>query len=69
MSWNTIDTAPVDGSEILLWATVGSLLQPKNQRVIGRYERGWWALDKTLSHVTHWMPLEEPPASTQVEAA
>jgi hypothetical protein len=60
LSWRSIETAPLDGTEVLLIATVGSMLAPNPERIVGRWERGWWG-ESPLSHVTHWMPLPEPP--------
>lgn len=60
LAWRPIDSAPRDGTEVLLVATIGNMLAPEPRRVVGHFARGWWA-DEPLSHVTHWMPLPEQP--------
>jgi hypothetical protein len=59
MEWQPIDTAPKDGTEVLL--------------TDGKYKRtgywarrvGVWSIDAivALEPPTHWMPLPEPPES------
>lgn len=67
--WQPIETAPKDGTRVLIRATVGSMLVPEPKTVVGRYSRGWWleggSMD--LSYATHWMPLPTPPAMMQGE--
>lgn len=61
--WQTIETAPKDGSEILAISTAhkGPLI------LAWRHYNGCWGWrdwdwDLHLaSNVTHWMPLPEPP--------
>lgn len=59
--WRPIETAPEDGTHVLLWATRYSMLCPKSEMIVGRYCRGWWGSNVPLSHVMYWMPLPEPP--------
>ena len=62
--WRDIKTAPKDGTEILLIGTAHNMLYPKPTRLVGLYKKGWWWVvggQFTISHVTHWMPLPEPP--------
>ena len=58
MTWQPIETAPKDGTEILLW-------EPKGEGIcIGCYypTTGWNnGYDKLLHTPTHWMPLPEEP--------
>lgn len=61
MKWQPIEAAPKDGTRMLLWATRHNMLFPNQEMIVGYYSRGWWAADAVLSHVTHWMPLPEPP--------
>lgn len=62
-AWQLIETAPKDGTEVLLIATRHSMLMPHPERIVGAYRNGWWSGPSTLSHVTHWMPLPEAPAA------
>ena len=62
MSWSHIDTAPRDGSLILVF-------QPPNLYGCVRWRKGarntgaWWYVDgtKTKYLPTHWMKLPEKP--------
>lgn len=56
MTWQTMDTAPKDGTEILLWDI-------KNFAIVGYWHRvadHWTSGDYALVP-THWMPLPEGP--------
>jgi hypothetical protein len=63
MEWQPIETAPVDGTPVLL-AAAGTVFE-------GEYKpdaNGWWLAntDPTDYHdgqvwPTHWMPLPHPP--------
>ena len=61
MEWQQIETAPRDGSNLILWCdgvTVGSWsanVHPWN-------DGNWW-IDgmQVTGNPTHWMPLPEPP--------
>jgi hypothetical protein len=65
-NWQPIETAPKDGSDVMLWATVGQMMDANNRCVVGRYARGWWlsGANAVLSHATHWMPLPVAPGMT-----
>jgi hypothetical protein len=67
-AWQPIETAPRDGTEVILWATRHSMLMPHPERIIGAFRNGWWSGPSTLSHVTHWQPLPTPPADAAVES-
>lgn len=61
--WQPIKTAPKDGSHMLLMATQHQMLYQKPEMIVGYWASGWWSNGgHTLSHVTHWMPLPQPPA-------
>lgn len=73
-NWQPIDTAPRDGTRILIW-------RPSIGRIDGRAEEGWWETQKYHNRPrpywestgwhgigfkrnwppTHWMPLPEEP--------
>ena len=53
--WRTMDTAPLNGTRVLLWDGM-------HMRVgFGTY-RGWWTDPAGyLMEPTHWQPLPKPP--------
>ena len=60
--WQTIDTAPQDGTEVLLYCPQ----EPGDDEpvTLGLFERGeWCALQEHWPQLfpTHWMPKPEPP--------
>ncbi|HDR9834668.1 TPA: DUF551 domain-containing protein [Burkholderia multivorans] len=61
--WQPIETAPKDGTNVLLIATRHSMHIPHPEMIVGAYRRGWWSGPSTLSHVTHWMPLPDAPGA------
>jgi hypothetical protein len=67
-AWQPIDTAPKDGTEVLLIATRHSMLMPHPEMIVGAYRQGWWSGPSTLSHVTHWQPLPAPPTALSQKA-
>jgi hypothetical protein len=54
-TWQPIETAPKDGTRILLWC--GS----KAHTFVGQWSRGSWVGAKYHTP-THWIPLPAPPA-------
>ena len=63
MEWQPIETAPIDGTEVLVFG-------PKQDGVyLAAYKYGDWCVagpwddgwTELLSPPTHWMPLPEPP--------
>lgn len=74
--WQPIETAPRDGTVILLGCpAVGAMKDPGSRRV---YEGLWHGGQKTFTSVngfllltvaTHWMPLPSPPNSGGAELA
>jgi len=68
--WQPIETAPTDGSLILLWGRYWSDDQGEFKTpLIGQWAgnaRRWEAVMATWFGVrpTHWMPLPEPPEIT-----
>ena len=68
--WQPIETAPKDGTDILLW-----LGEPFNQTRLAGFCRHWgtWVEEEPNDFLneeifgigcnvpTHWMPLPEPP--------
>ncbi len=65
-TWQPIDTAPKDGTWVLL--TGGHAAEPTGPCVVGFWDRDDWAYahwDGSWYSIyeapTHWMPLPEPP--------
>lgn len=60
--WQLIETAPKDGSTMLLWSA-----KARYKPVVGKWVESWksWQSQPGAWTVnpTHWMPLPEPPAS------
>lgn len=66
--WRPIETAPKDGSDMLLWCS-----NSEPRIVQGRWAEfggeGWWGFSESLlsdivgqiEDATHWMPLPSPP--------
>jgi hypothetical protein len=55
MTWQPIETAPKDGTVIIVYA-------PGFFQTAAWTGGGWTnASDSWLEDVTHWMPLPEPP--------
>lgn len=69
MNWQPIETAPKDGSQVLLWLPLGSGGQVMIGKWITPYFNGdidrtsppRWDVDTEGGKFTHWMPLPEPP--------
>ena len=76
MNWQPIETAPKDGTVILLHHSRNALcgyassVRPLKAIAIG-YFRGWWVTGVPGGHsegggdnqFTHWMPLPTPPTA------
>ncbi len=61
--WQPIETAPKDGSEVLVWGT--------SHVYLAWFENGeWWISHRAHVHapVTHWMPLPAPPSDEPMTA-
>lgn len=68
MEWQPIETAPKDGTAILIWDTyVHDLSMPvvgswvENTDYGGEFEWEHWKSGGVLYNPTHWMPLPTPP--------
>ncbi len=63
--WRPIETAPTDGTQILVYAKG----LPLNIQQPGIFEAWWiernqyWATSNSKVHPTHWMPLPPLPSS------
>jgi hypothetical protein len=57
--WRPIDTAPMDGSDVLLY---GQRVDGFTcSRAIGHWNGQSWRNDDYVLHPTHWMPLAAAP--------
>lgn len=58
--WRTMDTAPKDGTRVLVAFDEGEI-------VIAHYDDGWWNEDEDTAwndyYARWWMPLPAPPAA------
>jgi hypothetical protein len=62
--WKTIESAPKDGTEILIRGTAYSMLVPDPITTVAKWDNGWWGNHHNApdyTNVTHWMPLPAPP--------
>jgi hypothetical protein len=66
MDWQPIETAPRDGTPILLWAHMD--WRDELIPVTGWYARGSgeWVCHADWFNPTHWMPLPVPPATLSI---
>ena len=57
MEWQSIDTAPRDGTTVLL-------ASPRGRMANGNWHQtyGVWSWPYVLIEPTHWMPLPDPPS-------
>lgn len=61
MNWQPIETAPKDGTEVLLFAgfDMGICFWREDETMTG-----WtWGLGKRFLNPSHWMPLPPPPVT------
>lgn len=62
MEWHPIETAPTDGTDVLIggdFSYVGGVVMAK---YITDYPRSTFSdMDGDLYYPTHWMPLPKPP--------
>ncbi|MGH6848470.1 MAG: DUF551 domain-containing protein [Methylocella sp.] len=62
--WRTIETAPMDGTSILVFSPVDYAVLEASPQIgvwIGRWVTAW---DHTvITAPTHWMPIPEPPSA------
>lgn len=70
MEWQLIETAPKDGTSILLFGedrvSYGGWMSAADQGAEPGEEylisAGWWSVELNENAPTHWMPLPDPPA-------
>lgn len=64
MDWRPIETAPKDGTAVLLnLPEMGDVVS--GAFCDGRWEDNGMAQCRFMGDPTHWMPLPEPPKDTQ----
>jgi hypothetical protein len=57
MKWRPIETAPPEvDTGVIGWDNYFKCIV-----IAYRSERGHWADDGVICHLTHWMPLPKPP--------
>ena len=64
--WQPIETAPKDGTEVLVWSEHGGVESAYWEA--GCYGHSGWTIYQIRTEIaepdfppTHWMPLPEPP--------
>lgn len=61
--WKPIETAPKDGTEVLLWGALKEGMHP--WKYIGSWfpsrDGGFWVAHALRIHPTNWAPLPPPP--------
>ena len=64
MKWELIESAPKDGTDMILYGMDGEIAT-QYEILIGYYfhsTRKFYTIDGIyIKHPTHWMPLPEPP--------
>jgi len=65
MKWKSIDTAPKDGTRILLWLEPHKMAEILRWNALGQF----WVTDAdrpvNVATPTHWMALPQPPADNE----
>ena len=61
--WKPIETAPTDGTEVLVYASPWDGLEGFQCVVSYHKDAGWCVCE--LREATHWMPLPAPPKGEQ----
>ena len=59
--WQPIETAPKDGTEIILCDMNWPRVDGYRPRKIGLFYAGKWLINGGSWEPTHWMPLPPPP--------
>jgi hypothetical protein len=66
--WQPIETAPRDGTEILVSWHGWPSLEGDNSIEIAIFKEGvWWSNDAVVSTPSHWMPLPPPPPKEETK--
>ena len=67
-SWQLIDTAPTDGTEVLIWTGTERLIAfYVNSKNYEGWTTGWETANgydigfTQVRNLTHWQPLPDPP--------
>lgn len=60
VEWRPIESAPKDGTPVLVWVAAAHGLDPFITRCAWHDDAGWCADE--LREVTHWMPLPAAPS-------
>lgn len=68
--WKLIETAPKDGTWVLIWETAGTNTKYSPADVAHYHLGDWYNADKQrLYGASHWMPLPAPPTPSSQEQA
>lgn len=55
--WQPIETAPMDGSDVLILTDTGFI-----------HQASWWIEEDRSDTITHWMPLPSLPTTTELSS-
>jgi hypothetical protein len=73
MNWQLLETAPRDGTKLLLWGRFPTPADATASVVVGRYDHsfGWVSASAGVIPIvpTHWMPLPDAPLGARDLAA
>lgn len=63
MTWQPIDTAPDDGTLVLVACGQDIWISSRKKgKCVNGFPTGWnWAIPSVYHQPTHWMPLPKPP--------
>ncbi len=58
--WRSIDSAPKDGTEVLLWGFIDNRLPYINKMYIAIWDRVWWSNSGHVIEAEYWQPVTPP---------
>jgi hypothetical protein len=68
MEWQPIETAPKDGSWVLVWENDTAINDKYHRAEVAHFiNNRWETSDKTFVGATHWMPIPVGPTAAPAE--
>lgn len=65
--WQPIETAPKDGTRVLLWCTVNRGVYAGFYTTGARRRRGFWEDGEYKLAPSHWQPSPPPPEGAECD--